>query len=289
MNTVAKRRGLGRGLDALIPSGPAEDRGQVRQIDIEVIQPNPRQPRRDFDAADLAELADSIAEHGVLQPLLLAQPEDSQEYVLIAGERRLQAAKKAGLATVPAVVRVANEQQLLVWALIENLQREDLNPIEAAEGYRQLAEDFELSHEAIAERVGKSRSTISNSLRLLQLPEGLQQAVQSRQISEGHARALLALDTAKAQQAALRTILEGALNVRQTEDLVRRLSGKSRTPRKKTSKRSPEEKALEDELQQSLGTKVSLRSKKEGGSITLYYYSNEELNALVERLTDSSK
>ena len=289
MPTVAKRRGLGRGLDALIPSGAPEETGDVHQLDINEIEPNPRQPRRNFDKSDLAELAESISEHGVLQPLLVAQPENSQDYVLIAGERRLQAAKQAGLNTVPAVVRRATEEQLLVWALIENLQREDLNPIEAAEGYRQLADDFELSHEAIAKRVGKSRSAISNTLRLLQLPTELQQAVQSGRISEGHGRALLALDTVKAQKAALKTVIEGELNVRQTEDLVRRLSGKPKTSRKSSAKRSPEEKALEDELEHALGTKVSLRTKKKGGTITVHFYSDEELNALVDRLLESSE
>jgi ParB family chromosome partitioning protein len=286
---VAKRRGLGRGLDALIPSGAGADSGDVVQLDVAIIEPNPRQPRRNFDADDLSELAESIAEHGVLQPLLVAQPEESQDYILIAGERRLQAAKQAGLSTVPAVVRQASDQQLLVWALIENLQREDLNPIEAAEGYRQLAEDFELSHEAIAERVGKSRSAVSNTLRLLQLPEGLQEAVRVRQISEGHARALLGLPTAKSQKAALETVIDNDLNVRQTEDLVRRLSGKREGTKTKTKKRSPEEKALEDELQQSLGTKVTLRTKKKGGTLTIHFYSDEELNSLTDRLLNSGQ
>lgn len=289
MPTVAKRRGLGRGLDALIPSGGPQNAADIQQLDVSAIEPNPRQPRRNFNEAELAELAESIGEHGVLQPLLVAQPENSQDYVLIAGERRLQAAKQAGLTTVPAVVRQASEEQLLVWALIENLQREDLNPIEAAEGYRQLADDFDLSHQAIAQRVGKSRSAISNTLRLLQLPKELQQAVQAGQISEGHARALLALDTAKAQKAALKTIVEGELNVRQTEALVRRLSGKRTTAQTSKSKRSPEEKALEEELQQALGTKVSLRTSKKGGTVTVHFYSDEELNALVDRLLASSE
>ncbi len=285
---MAKRRGLGRGLDALIPSGPSDSSADVTQLSVDLIEPNPRQPRTNFDPDELAELTASIQEHGVLQPLLVAQPEESDQYILIAGERRLQAAKRAGLATVPAVVRQADEQQLLVWALIENLQREDLNPIEAAEGYRQLAEDFDLSHGGIAERVGKSRSAVSNTLRLLQLPKALQEAVGAGDISEGHARALLSLPTKKAQQAALKTILEGELNVRQAEELVRRLSGKRKKQSTKTAKQSPEEKALEEELQESLGTKVTLRTKKQGGTLTVHFYSDEELNALVERLLESS-
>lgn len=284
---MAKRRGLGRGLDALIPSGDEPSKGDIVELPVEDIDPNPRQPRRDFDKDDLAELTNSIAEHGVLQPLLVAQPEGSQHHVLIAGERRLQAARQAGLEKVPAVVRQATEEQLLVWALIENLQREDLNPIEAAEGYRQLADDFELSHEAIAERVGKSRSAISNTLRLLQLPEGVQKAVSGNLISEGHGRALLGLPTEEAQEAALKTVIANNLNVRQTEDLVRRLSGKRKKASASSPKQTPEEKALEEELQQSLGTKVTLRTKKQGGTLTLHFYSDEELNALVDRLLES--
>ncbi|MFP3855062.1 MAG: ParB/RepB/Spo0J family partition protein [Anaerolineales bacterium] len=285
---MAKRRGLGRGLDALIPSGDEAPQGDIVKLPVDGIDPNPRQPRRDFDKDDLAELTDSIAEHGVLQPLLVAQPEGSQRHVLIAGERRLQAARQAGLETVPAVVRQATEEQLLVWALIENLQREDLNPLEAAEGYRQLADDFELSHEAIAERVGKSRSAISNTLRLLQLPDEVQKAVSGGLISEGHGRALLGLPTEKAQEAALKTVIANNLNVRQTEDLVRRLSGKRKKASPSPPKQSPEEKALEEELQQNLGTKVTLRTKKQGGTLTLHFYSDEELNSLVDRLLESS-
>lgn len=280
---MSRRRGLGRGLDALIPSGAEAESGNIVELDVDSIARNPRQPRRNFDTKDLQELADSIGEHGVLQPLMVAQPEDSDEFVLIAGERRLEAAKLAGLRTVPAVVREATDQQLLVWALIENLQREDLNPIEAAEGYRQLVEDFELSHEAIAERVGKSRSAVSNTLRLLNLADEVREAVDSGGLSEGHARALLGLDTEKAQSAALQTVLKDDLNVRQTEALVRRLQGKPKK-REAKSRRSPEEKALQEELQETLGTKVTLRRGKSGGTLTLHFYSDEELNALVDRL-----
>ncbi len=280
---MSRRRGLGRGLDALIPSGAEADGGNVVELDVEGIERNPRQPRRPFGEEDLHELADSIREHGVLQPLMVAQPEGSDDYVLIAGERRLEAAKMAGLSTVPAVVREATDEQLLVWALIENLQREDLNPIEAAEGYRQLADDFGLSHEAIAERVGKSRSAVSNTLRLLNLPEEVREAVDAGRISEGHARALLSLEKKKAQTAALQTILKDSLNVRQTEELVRRLQGK-RKKRRAKPRRDPEEEALEEELRDTLGTKVTLRRSKSGGTLTLHFYSDEELNVLVDRL-----
>jgi ParB family chromosome partitioning protein len=172
-------------------------------------------------------------------------------------------------------------------ALIENLQRADLNPLEAAEGYRQLADEFGLSHEAIADQVGKSRSTVTNALRLLQLPESVQAAVMDGRLSEGHARALLALPTAEAIEAAMGTVLNRELNVRQTEELVRSLSGK-RSRKRRTTRASPEEKALEAELRDALGTKVSLRSSAKGGTLTIHYYSPEELEALVDRLRRES-
>lgn len=283
---MSRRRGLGRGLDALIPSGEEPAVSEVVELPVDSIERNPRQPRRAFDSEELEELADSIREHGVLQPLMVAQPEDTDEYLLIAGERRLQAARQAGLSTVPAVVREATDEQLIVWALIENLQREDLNPLEAAEGYRQLAEDFDLSHEQIAETVGKSRSTVTNTLRLLNLPEAVRAAVEGGGISEGHARALLSLDGSEAQTAALQTVLNQDLNVRQTEALVRKLGGKRRKKRRSSPRLSPEEKALESDLRDALGTKVKLRRSEKGGTLTLHFYSDEELNSLVERLLD---
>jgi ParB family chromosome partitioning protein len=281
---MSRRRGLGRGLDALIPGGAETPDGQVAQLNIDSIERNPRQPRQRFEGSDMEELAQSIREHGVLQPIIVATPESGDQYLLIAGERRLLAARQAGLSSIPAVVRQATEQQLIVWALIENLQREDLNPLEAAAGYQQLAEEFELSHADIAEMLGKSRSAISNTLRLLNLSQSVRDALSSGQISEGHARALLAIASASGQAAALETLLSKGLNVRQTEALVSELAGK-REKAKATRQRSPEEKSLEQELQTSLGTKVSLRQRGEGGTITLYYYSEEELDELVKRLT----
>lgn len=283
---MSRRRGLGKGLDALIPSGEEPAISEVVELPVDAIERNPRQPRRAFDPEELEELADSIREHGVLQPLMVAQPEDDDKFLLIAGERRLQAARRAGLSTVPALVREATDEQLIVWALIENLQREDLNPLEAAEGYRQLAEDFELSHEQIAERVGKSRSTVTNTLRLLNLSDAVRTAVERGRISEGHARALLSLDGEESQSSALQTILNQELNVRQTEALVRRLAGKRRRKRRSSPRLSPEEKALESELRDALGTKVKLRRSDKGGTLTLHFYSDEELNSLIERLVD---
>jgi ParB family transcriptional regulator, chromosome partitioning protein len=280
---MAKKHGLGKGLDALIPAGEgaASTGGGVLQLPVERIQPNPRQPRHSVDPEDLKDLSESIRAHGVLQPLLVTFT--GSDYLLIAGQRRLQAARLAGLEFVPAIVRQASEVQQLELALIENLQREDLNPLEAAEGYQRLCDEFSLSHEAIAEQVGKSRTAVTNTLRLLKLAPAARQALAADRISEGHARALLGLPTAQAQGAALQTVLKRDLNVRQTEELVRRLSGQRRTSGR-TTRRSAEETALEDQLRQSLGTRVLLRRGIRGGSIILHFYSDEELNALVERL-----
>jgi ParB family chromosome partitioning protein len=283
---MTRKRGLGKGLDALIPGGePFGDKGGVLQILIKDIAPNPRQPRVEFDPDLLQELADSIVEHGVLQPLVVTPSPDEASYQLIIGERRLEAAKLAGLDTVPVIVRQVDEQQQLVLALIENLQRADLNPLEAAEGYHQLIEEFDLSHEAIATQVGKGRTTITNTLRLLNLEEKVQQALREGKISEGHARALLGLSKAQAQNAALQTILKEGLNVRQTEELVRRLGGerrKSSPPRKKSADLSD----VEEKLRQALGTRVTINSSARGGRIIIHFYSDEELNALVEQLME---
>ncbi len=282
---MTRKRGLGKGLDALIPTdaGRNDSPAGILQVDVDAIVPNPHQPRKMFNPIDLKELADSIAAHGVLQPLIVKPVDDTGTHTLIAGERRLQAARQAGLRTVPVIIRDANEQDQLLLALIENLQREDLNPLEAAAGYNHLKEQYKLTHNQIAERIGKSRTAISNSMRLLNLPSVVQDALTSGAISEGHARALLGLPTAQAQAAALKTVLRNELNVRQTEDLVRRLTGERRTSRKPAS-RAPELTDLEEQLRQSLGTRVTLKQGRRGGSIIIRYYSDEELNALLERL-----
>lgn len=286
---MTRKRGLGRGLEALIPAGglPAPA-GNVLSLPIDEIQPNPRQPRTQFDARELEELAESIRNHGVLQPLIVTRGGSDSGYVLVAGERRLQAARIAGLDTVPAIVRSVNAQQHLELALIENLQRADLNPLEAAEGYRLLADEFGLSHDDIASRVGKSRAAVTNTLRLLKLSAPAREALRAGAISEGHARALLALATAQSQAAGLEAILKGGLNVRQTEELVRRLSGE-RKRRPAAARRLPEEAALEEELRQALGTRVSLRRGRRGGTIAIRFFSDEELNAIVDQLLRGSR
>jgi ParB family transcriptional regulator, chromosome partitioning protein len=281
---MAQRTGLGRGLGALIPGGDnAQAENGVLLVPVEMVLPNPRQPRNMMHSEELEELTVSVREHGVLQPLIVTLGEASGQYILIAGERRLQAARLAGLASVPVIIRQATDQQRLELAIIENVQRSDLSALEEAEAYRQLAEDFDLSHEEIAARVGKSRVAVTNTLRLLRLPDSVKNALIERRISEGHARALLALPTPEAQTAALRTVLAQEINVRQTEELVRKLSGEKPARRPKPSI-SPDIASLEDRLRSSLGTKVTLRSGRKGGTLTIHYYSNEELEALTGRL-----
>ena len=292
---MARKTGLGKGLDALIPASakmnfqPEEESAVagVDQVAIGAIQPNPRQPRNRFDPQELEELALSIKEHGILQPLLVTKDPDSDQFTLVAGERRLIAARTAGLQTVPAIILEVTEQQRIELALIENLQRSDLGPLEAAEAYRQLADEFQLSHDQISQRVGKSRSAITNTLRLLNLPASIQKSLAEKEISEGHARAILALPTHQAQIAAFQTIVKQGLTVRQTEELVRKLVGqKPVVPIKKTL--PPEYAAVEERLRESLGTKVTLNHRTNAGTLVIHYYSVEELDELVNRILNNS-
>lgn len=286
---MSKKSGLGKGLDALIPSGASSDPGVTGSLEVEVaaIRPNPRQPRANMDTEQLKDLTESIRTHGILQPLIVLPADSKGRYTLIAGERRLRASKDAGLSAVPVIIRDTNELGQLELALIENLQRTDLNPLEAADGYRQLIDDFSLSHDDVAQRVGKSRTAVSNTIRLLKLSAAVREALSKQKITEGHGRALLALPTAQSQSAALETVIQRGLNVRQTEELVRRLQGE-RAKKRGKKQRSAEETALEEQLQESLGTRVTLRRGSKGGSIVIRFYSDEELNTLVDRLLDES-
>ena len=281
---MPQKYGLGRGLGALIPGGENALAGNgVMLVSVDLVSPNPRQPRSMMHPEELQDLTASIREHGVLQPLIVTPGDMEGRFVLIAGERRLEAARLAGLVSVPVLVRQATDQQRLELAIIENVQRSDLSALEQAEAYRQLAEDFDLSHEEIAARVGKSRVAVTNTLRLFKLPDVVKNALIEGRISEGHARALLALPTSEAQTAALRTLLAQELNVRQTEELVRKLSGEKLSHKLKPAI-IPEVAELENRLRSSLGTKVTVRSGRKGGTVTIHYYSNEELDALMGRL-----
>jgi ParB family chromosome partitioning protein len=289
---MSRRPGLGQGLGALIPGDDAQGQNRqtssgIAQIPIEDISPNPHQPRIEMDEDTIRELAESIREYGIIQPLIVSKETEQDGYLLIAGERRWKAAKTVGLSMVPAIIREVTEQGQLEIALIENLQREDLTPLETAGAYQQLAENFALTHEQIAARVGKSRTSVTNTLRLLNLPDQVKNSLAEGLITVGHARALLGLSSAQAQRAALSTVLNLGLNVRQTESLVKKLNGDRLPPRLKPQP-SPEVKALEDRLRQHFGTKVNLQDRKNGGSLVIYYYSDEELNAILDKILPGS-
>jgi ParB family chromosome partitioning protein len=273
---------LGRGLASLIPQRTAGQPGPV-EIPTARIRPNPYQPRRRVDEAALATLIASVAEHGVIQPILVT--ETIEGYQLVAGERRLRAAIAVGLERIPAVVRQLVGREQLELALVENLQREDLDPIEAALAYRQLIDEFALTHETIALRVGRARSTVANTLRLLDLAPTVQAAVANGELTEGHARALGGLPP-DAQERVLESVIGQGLSVRQTEELVRRLrEPRADTPARVARTPDPDLERVEEDLRRSLGTKVSLARSRRGGRIVIEYYSDEELGRLYERLT----
>lgn len=287
-----RKSGLGRGLEALIPAvgedGAAGAQGAAQGVieaPLASISPNPHQPRAPIRDQDLVELAASIEEHGVIQPLVVNRVPDG--YQLIAGERRWRAARLAGLTTVPVVVKDVAPSEMLELALVENLQRADLNALEEAMAYRQLTEEFGLTQEQVARRVGKSRVAVANTLRLLKAARGVQEALLEGRISEGHARALLGLEQAEAQEAALKTVLKRELNVRQTEELVRRLLGLRQQEPRAAPEVSPETRALEARFREALGTKVNLTRKGDRGRIVIHFYSEEELDALYERIIGS--
>jgi ParB family chromosome partitioning protein len=296
MNTPS--RGLGRGLGALIPSSgqPAQPAGRpagsVLLLPVSDIVPNPRQPRTVLPADGLAELAASIREHGVIQPLIVtrAEPAAGAPYQLIAGERRWRAAQLAGLTIVPALVMEATPQQHLELALVENLQRADLNPLEEAEAYHALMGDFGLSQQEVADRVGKSRVAVANSVRLLRLPDTVKALLVQGSLSEGHARALLALSDDGEISRAAEQVIARDLTVRQTEELVRRLSGAARaadeTPEEEDAPDGADAnvRQIEEALRAALGTKVALTRGRRGGRLVISFYSDEELHAIYERI-----
>jgi ParB family transcriptional regulator, chromosome partitioning protein len=275
-----RQQALGRGLAALIPQR-ANPTGSV-EIPIARISPNPRQPRQRIGQEELEALAASIVAHGVLQPILVIETVDG--YQLVAGERRLRASQLAGLDRIPAIIRQLADRDQLELALVENLQREDLGPLEEAHAFRSLVDDFGLSQEDIATRVGRARSTVANTLRLLDLDDRVQAALVGGSISEGHARALGGL-TSDQQARVVTTVVDQQLSVRQTEELVRRLREPRRVAVDAPARRlEPELERVEEELRRSLGTKVTLARSRRGGRIVIEYYSDEELAQLYERL-----
>ena len=276
---MARSFGLGRGLDALIPR--ATD-APTAQVPIDGVRKNPHQPRNAFDEEGLAELSASIATHGVIQPIVVRGSADGG-YELIAGERRLRAARMAGLTQIPAVIRDTTSNELLELALVENVQREDLNAIEEASAYRELIDGFGLTHEAVAHRVGKSRVAISNALRLLDLASETREAIIDGRISEGHGRALAALTIPELQRAVLQVVLERHLSVRQTEELVRRKRDAGATPGRKVL--SEDLADLEAQLRGILATKVGIVRTRKGGRVVIDFYSDEELDRIYAIIT----
>lgn len=286
---MTKKRGLGRGLGALIPTTEEaepqtdlEDSG-LRRVAVAAIQPNPHQPRSHMDEVALQELAASIVEHGLIQPLIVHDQGDGK-YTLIAGERRWRAAQRAGLTTLPVVVKQATPQTMLELALIENIQRADLNALEEAAAYQQLIDEFGLTQEEVAGRVGKSRPAIANAVRLLELPQKVQQAVIDGEISGSHARTLAALPTPEAQIAVLQSILKKGLNVRQTEALVKKMKESSRPLRRIRERPSAETIWLESRFQQTLGTRVHIEKRARGGRLVIHFADDEDLQALFEAI-----
>lgn len=278
-----KKGGLGKGLGALLPE--TDVTAGLSEAPTRSISPNPHQPRAHIDENQLRELAESIREHGLIQPLVVARADDGA-YTLIAGERRWRAALLIGLESVPVVIKDAAPQQMLELALIENVQRADLNPLEEALAYRQLVEDFGLTQEQVAQRVGKSRVSIANTLRLLKLPESIQKRLADASLSEGHARALLMLNDTTHMQRLVSQIVGGGLSVRQVEELVRRLNaGKPQPKKRKAADSAANTRSLEDRMRRSLGTKVNLYRSSRGGKVVIHFYSEDELDAIYRRIT----
>lgn len=285
---------LGKGLDSLIPAKPIkarfsnddinkiDEKNQILDIDIDEIQVNPHQPRKRFDPAELEDLMNSIKVYGIIQPLIVTKMGDGT-YQLIAGERRLRASKMLDLKKVPAIIREAKELEKLELALIENLQRKNLNAFEEALSYQRLADEFNLSQEEIAKKIGKKRSTVANTLRLLSLPEDIQKAILDEKISEGHARAIASLENEKSQLDFLKKILHEQMSVRQAEGQARKVKVKSHV---RVIKSDPIVLEKENKLRELLGHKVSIKNKGKGGELVIYFDSKDDFNGIYSKLLD---
>jgi ParB family transcriptional regulator, chromosome partitioning protein len=281
---MSEKRRLGRGLDALLP-GAMESDSKVRDIPVILIKPNPFQPRSNFDETRLNELADSIREHGVVQAVIVS-PTGDNEYILVAGERRFRAAKMAGLASIPALVRQFDQNAMLEIALIENLQREDLNPIEEAAAYRRLMDEFNFTQEDLARRIGKSRPAIANTVRLLSLPQPVKDAVIGGDISAGQARPLLSIQDAALQHQLALQIIGRGMTARDVEKLVNRIIQGRKPPESVPARTelSPLWEEIQSSLQRRLGTKIKINRIKNGGTIEVHFYSEEDLDRLIALL-----
>ncbi|MFZ6036420.1 MAG: ParB/RepB/Spo0J family partition protein [Patescibacteria group bacterium] len=280
MNTTT----LGRGLNSLIPPVPGQAAGSsadaVLQVPVERIKPNSQQPRQQFDHDALEDLVQSIKEHGIIQPLVVIA--DGGQYQLIAGERRLRAAKILGKKKVPAIVRTATEQQKLELALVENVQRQNLNPIDKAVGYQRLIDEFNMTQDAVAKQVGQSRAAVANAVRMLSLPRPVQEALADGRLTEGHAKVLLSVRNEAERDRLFKEIMEKKLTVRVAESQARRVTVRTHTRR---TQADPNLAAQEDRLREALGTKVELRRSGGQGTITIHFYSAEELTAIIKKIT----
>lgn len=285
---MARKSGLGKGLDALFVDNSTDHANGVVTLRISEIEPNKNQPRKDFDENALAQLADSIVKHGVIQPLLV-RPMTNGGYQLVAGERRWRASKMAGLSEVPVVVQEMTDTEAMEIGLIENLQREDLNPIEEALGYRELIDSHQMTQDMVAQRVGKSRPVVANALRLLNLPDSVVKMVRSGDLSAGHARALLAIDDPEEQKLMAKKAADGLLTVRDIEKCGKKNHQPAKTEKtgKTTSKDSFYDE-MEIALKQELGKKVKITMNGNKGKLEIEFYSKEELSALAESLTRQS-
>ena len=298
-----KRKGLGKGLDSLIPENKsakvssseskkteetAELKSGEQMMKINMVEPNRDQPRRNFEEDALLELADSIKQYGVLQPLIVRKRNDY--YEIIAGERRWRAAKMAGVKEVPVIIKEYNEQEILEIALIENIQRENLNPIEEAMAFKKLLEEFNLKQDEVAERVSKSRTAVTNSMRLLKLDQRVQQMIIDDMISTGHARALLAIDDPEQQYMLANKIFDEKLSVRETEKLIKEIKNPKKQKEKKVIENAFIYEDIEDKMKQVLGTKVHVASKGKGkGKIEIEYYSDKELEHMFDMIMSIGK
>lgn len=277
--------GLGKGLSAIFSENDTEDKNEIVTLKISQIEPNRTQPRRSFDEEALQELAGSIADHGVLQPILV-RPQIYGGYQIVAGERRYRASRMAGLTEIPAIVRELDDSQTMQLALIENLQRQDLSPMEEAQGYRTLMDSYGFSQEEVARTVGKSRSAVANTLRLLGLPEEIKPLLEEGRLSAGHARALLGLNDPKDIEAAAKKIVDESLSVRQAESLVKKLNSDAKKPEKEKPQKLSRYAEVELALNQVLGTKVKIKDNKNdtGGELIIEFYDAPELYAIANKI-----
>lgn len=277
-----EKKALGKGLEALLPTvhfkEPAPQHADVQEVPLSQIIPNRYQPRTTFSEYEILELSESIKKNGLIQPIMVRRKGDGV-YELIAGERRFRASKLAGLSTIKAVIRNSSDEQAMELALVENLQRQDLNPMEAARAYHRLITEFGLTQEQVAHRIGKDRSSIANISRLTNLPNDIQQLIEMGQLTTGHAKVILGLPTAMAQQSLARSIIDGQLSVRQAE----KIASQESKPRRAVARPAPHS-DIEERLQKHLGTRVAIQKSRRGGKILLHYFGPEELDRLIEML-----